>query len=230
MSHNTWIHRIVRVGVRPLARTQVSPNHITTVRLFTGIAAAGLIAMGEWPWAQLGAAVFVFSMFLDRADGELARMTGKMTPGGHRYDLFSDAFCNSLAFVAIGIGLRDGHSFGYWAIPMGAVAGIAIALNLWLVMAIEEIKGARAAELGCFLGFDADDATLVLPIAIWLGWEVPMMLMAFIFAPLFTVWASWHFTRLHRLAQSPFAELYQARATGVAPVLQRVEQSRPQSR
>ena len=41
MSHNTWIHRIVRVGVRPLVPTAVSPNHITRLRLILGVAAAG---------------------------------------------------------------------------------------------------------------------------------------------------------------------------------------------
>ena len=40
MSHNTWIHRGVRILVRPLAKTPVTPNQITTLRLLTGIGAA----------------------------------------------------------------------------------------------------------------------------------------------------------------------------------------------
>lgn len=231
MSHNTWIHRIVRVAVRPLARTRVTPNQVTVVRLFTGVAAAGLLAMGVWPWSALGAGVFALSMLLDRADGELARQTGKHSPGGHRFDLFADAFSNALAFVAIGIGLRDGTSLGYWAIPMGAVAGAAIMLNLWFVMAMEEMKGARSAELKSFYGFDADDATLLLPVFVWLGWEVPMTVMAFACAPVFTALAARHFTKLHRLDRSPFADLIQPRPAGAdqRPVLQPVERRRSQS-
>jgi phosphatidylglycerophosphate synthase len=231
MSHNTWIHRIVRVAVRPLARTRVTPNQVTVVRLFTGVAAAGLLAMGVWPWAAIGAGVFALSMLLDRADGELARMTGKHSPGGHRFDLFADGFSNALAFVAIGIGLRDGTSLGYWAIPMGAVAGISIMLNLWFVMAMEEIKGARSAELKSFWGFDADDATLLLPIFVWLGLEAPITIMAFICAPIFTALAARHFTKLHGLDRSPFADLYQPRpsAQRERPVLQPVDRRRPQS-
>jgi len=234
MSHNTWIHRLVRLGVKPLARTRITPNHLTSLRLLTGMTAAGLIATGARPWAALGGVMFIASFLLDRADGELARLSGKHSPSGHRFDLFSDALANSLAFVAIGIGLRDGNSLGYWAMPLGALAGIAIALNLWLVMAIEEIKGVRAAELGSLCGFDADDATLMLPVALWLGWDVPTIVLASICAPLFTVWASWHFTRLYRLSRSPFADLYQpapsSRSSDMQPaVLRPVEQSRAQS-
>lgn len=231
MSHNTWIHRIVRTAVRPLARTSVTPNQVTWVRLGTGVAAAGLLAVGVWPWAAIGAGVFAFSMLLDRADGELARMTGKHSPGGHRFDLFADAFSNALAFVAIGIGLRDGTSLGYWAIPMGAVAGISIMLNFWFVLAMEEIKGARSAELKSFMGFDADDATLLLPIFVWMDWGVPITIMAFVCAPIFTALAARHFTRLHRLERSPFADLIQPRASesNAGPVLQPVDRRRPQS-
>jgi len=51
MSHNTWIHRVVRVSlVKPLINIPVTPNHLTTARLLTGIAAAALVAKGEPRW------------------------------------------------------------------------------------------------------------------------------------------------------------------------------------
>lgn len=230
MSHNTWIHRLVRVGVRPLARTRVTPNQVTVVRLLTGIAAAACLATGAWKWSVIGAGLFAVSMFLDRADGELARMTGKHSPGGHRFDLFADGFCNALAFVAIGIGLRDSSFLGYWAIPMGAVAGAAIMVNLWFVMAMEEIKGARSAELKSFHGFDADDATLLLPVFVLLGWEVPLTIMAFVFAPVFTALASRHFTKANRLDRSLFADLFKLprSAPPPQPALQPIDHRRPQ--
>lgn len=194
-----------------------------------------MLARGDWPWSMMGALLFAISMFLDRADGELARQTGRTSPGGHRFDLFADAFCNALAFVAIGIGLRDGNILGYWAIPMGAVAGIAIMLNFWFVLAMEEIKGARSAELKSVWGFDADDATLLLPVFVLMGWGVPITIMACVFAPIFTALAARHFTRLHRLDRSPFADLLQVfqpgRAAGAnaGMVLQPSDQRRPQS-
>ena len=208
MSHNTWIHRAVRVGVKPLAHTRVTPNQVTGLRLFTGIAAAGLVAVGEAPWDNVGAGIFLLSMLLDRADGELARMTQKFSPNGHGFDLFADAFCNSLIFVAIGIGLREGSILGYWAIPMGAVAGIFIALNLWMVIAVEDIKGVRAAELKSLWGFDADDGMLLVPILIWLGLDVVTKILAFVFAPIFMVLAAAHYTRRYGFDRLPFVSLY----------------------
>lgn len=201
MSHNTWIHRVVRVGVRPLARTDLTPNQVTGARLVTGLAAAAMLAVGGKALVAIGAGALLLSMLLDRADGELARQTGKFSPGGHRFDLFADALCTSLIFIAIGIGLRDDNMLGYWAIPMGAVAGIAVVFNLWMVMTVEELKGARAAELGSRWGFDPDDATFLIPVFLWMGWEVGVIVLAFLFAPLFAFLAAFHFVRAHRLLQ-----------------------------
>ena len=74
MSHDTIIHRIVRPAVRRVALTGVTPNQITTLRLLGGIAAA-LAFAGPAPWPAIGGGIFLFSMLLDRADGELARQT-----------------------------------------------------------------------------------------------------------------------------------------------------------
>ena len=117
MSHDTWIHRGVRAPVRRLAKTPVTPNQITTLRLVTGLGAAAAFALGSDPFRHLGAGVFVLSVLLDRADGELARMSGKTSRAGHVYDLFADAVCNAVIFFGLGVGLRGGY-FGSWAILM----------------------------------------------------------------------------------------------------------------
>lgn len=171
MSHNTWIHRAVSVVVQPLTATPVTPNQVTTLRLITGLAAAAL---------------FLVSMFLDRMDGQLARLTGKTSPHGHTYDLVSDALCNALAFVGLGVGLRAGE-FGYWSAPMGLAAGLAITTILWLVMRMEQLHGQRAAELETAAGFDADDALLVVPLLIWLGLAEWLLVAASLGAPVFAL-------------------------------------------
>jgi phosphatidylglycerophosphate synthase len=186
MSHDTWIHRIVRVGVRPLVRTPVTPNQITTLRLAAGLAAAAALAHGGESWRAWGAGIFVLAMLLDRADGELARLSGRTSPWGHTYDLVSDALCTALAFFALGIGLRGG-SFGAWAPVMGLAAGLAVAAVLWLVMRLEERHGARAGELGSTAGFDPDDALLAVPVAVWLGLSDWLLAAACIGAPAFAV-------------------------------------------
>jgi len=187
ISHNTWIHRIARVAVRPLVGTAVTPNHLTTLRLATGLAAAGALAAGASPWQHVGAAIFVVSLVLDRADGELARLAGKTSPWGHTYDLIADAAADALVFVGLGVGLRESAALGQWAIPMGMVAGISVAAIFWLVMRVEALEGERAAELPSIAGFDVDDSILIVPIAVWLGGSVPLLVAATVAAPAFAM-------------------------------------------
>jgi len=165
-----------------LARTSVTPNQVTTLRLTAGISAAACFAVGGTLWPQIGGGMFVFAMVLDRADGELARMTAATSPGGHKFDLIADTASNALAFIGLGIGLRE-SALGLLALPLGVFAGAAVAAVLWLVMRMEEMGGARAAELGGFAGFDPDDAMLAVPVAVWLGWSVPLIYAAAIGAP-----------------------------------------------
>ncbi|MBF0168333.1 MAG: CDP-alcohol phosphatidyltransferase family protein [Alphaproteobacteria bacterium] len=186
MSHNTWIHKVSRLGVRPLVNTAVTPNQITTLRLACGIASAALVASGEASLIAWGAGLFLVSMVLDRADGELARLSGKTSPWGHRYDLIADSLSNALIFVGLGIGLRDGF-FGLWSIPMGFMAGSAVASILWLVMRAEALQGARAAEISGSGGFDPDDGMLAIPVLIWLGLSQILLALAAIGAPAFAV-------------------------------------------
>ena len=162
MSHDSWVHHIARVAiVRPLMPTPVTPNQLTTVRLVTGIAAAAMVGAGVTPWEHIGAAVFVLSVLLDRADGDLARLTGRTSLGGHKYDLIADTVSNALILCGLGVGLREG-GFGLMAVLMGALAGAAVAAILWMVMRMEELKGHRAGELPSFWGFDVDDAVLLI--------------------------------------------------------------------
>jgi len=158
----------------------VTPNQLTTVRLALGVAAAASLAVGgavagpvaalpgETFWPHLGAGLFVLSMLFDRADGDLARMTGRTSPGGHLYDLIADGMSDALLFIGLGLGLRDG-AFGTGAIGFGFLAGLSIALIFYLVMRIEAIEGERGGELPSFGGFDVDDAIILVPFGIWFG-------------------------------------------------------------
>ncbi len=202
ISHNTWIHRFARITiVRPLATTSVTPNQVTTVRLLTGIAAAAVLAVMGESGNVIAATLFLLSILLDRADGDLARLTGQTSPIGHKYDLVSDTFCNALIFIGLGIGLRNG-AYGPASMAMGLAAGLAIGAVLWLVMRIEELEGARAAELGETAGFDPDDAMLVVPIAITLGGAEGLLLAASIGAPSFAVFFFWLFRRKLRRSKT----------------------------
>ena len=189
ISHNTYIHRIVRPAVRTLVNTPITPNQVTITRLAGGLAAAGCFAVGATGW---GSPLFVIALLLDRADGELARLGGKTSDWGHSFDLISDGVSNTASFVGIGFGLRAGI-LGSWAVPFGIAAGLAVASILWMTMQIEQRAGQRGAELGGAAGFDPDDAILVLPLAMVLGGGVPLLLAAAIGAPAFAAFYAWYF-------------------------------------
>jgi phosphatidylglycerophosphate synthase len=201
MSHNTWIHKIVRVGVRPLVDTPVTPNHLTTLRIATGLAATAAYAAGTAEWRAWGGVIFVLSMLLDRADGELARLGGKTSPWGHKYDLIADAFCNAIILVGVGLGIRDG-AFGLWAPAMGAIAGVAIAAILLLILGVERLEGEGAGEIGGAAGFDPDDAMLAVPVIMWMGWVEALIVAASIGAPGFALFLYLKFRRRLRPAKT----------------------------
>ena len=185
MSHNTWFHKVSRVIiVKPLVKTRVTPNQVTLVRLVSGLSAAGALMVGSNTWFNIGAGLFIVSMLLDRADGDLARITKQMSFNGHKLDLISDATCNSSIFIGLGFGLAN-SSLGLWAILMGVISGLAIATILLLVVQIESIEGTRAAELDSFAGFDPDDIIILVPISILMGWSKYILIAAAIGAPTF---------------------------------------------
>ena len=117
----------------------------------------------------------------------MARLGGKTSSWGHRYDLVSDTLCNALAFLGLGVGLRAGE-FGAWAPVMGLVAGLAIATILWLVVRMESRHGAHAGELGTTAGFDPDDGMIAVPVLVWLGMSDWLLAAACLGAPAFAIY------------------------------------------
>ncbi|KQO09069.1 CDP-alcohol phosphatidyltransferase family protein [Sphingomonas sp. Leaf242] len=180
MSHNTIIHRIVRPAVRIAARTAITPNQITTVRLVSGIAAAVCLAEGTYGWMAIGGVVFVVSMLLDRADGELARQTGQMSVWGYRYDLASDCIASVATFVGLGIGLAATH--GTAALWLGILAGVGIG-TLFAELNVLNFADVRGYELSAGFTVDPDDAMILVPVLIWLGLAWPMTIAAAVITP-----------------------------------------------
>ncbi len=162
----TWTHRLARVAVRPLIGTGVTPNHLTTLRLLTGLGACALVAMGGSGWSIGAAGLWVLSAFLDRADGELARIGDMMSEAGHRYDYLADLLINALIFAAAGWGLRHGW-LGLWSVPLGLLTMTAM-LVCWIGgEAYQKRDGAHRKPYAGRWGFDVDDGLylLALPIA-----------------------------------------------------------------
>ena len=186
MSHNTWVHRLVTVAVRPLARTSVTPNQITTLRLVTGLAAAAAFATGNSTAAQIGGVLWVLSMLCDRADGILARLTEQTSDWGHIYDLICDFCVTVVLFVAIGVGMRDGP-WGDIALWLGLLAGASIALMFWLLYRLDAMLPADRAAVPTAAGFDPDDVLFVVGPLAWFGWLGEFLIVSAVGAPVAAV-------------------------------------------
>ena len=188
MSYNTWIHKFSRQFVKPLVDTPVTPNHLTTGRLVFGVVAAVCFAFSGNPiWDWSGAICFLISMVLDRADGELARLSGKSSQFGALYDLVTDAICNSALFVGIGTGLTN-SSLGNWSILLGIIAGLfIIIIFLASIQLTNEAGTGEAAAFNSLAGFDPDDAMVLVPIGILLGLAQHLLIAAAVITPIVSV-------------------------------------------
>jgi len=190
--HTSWTHRLTRVMVRPLVNTAVTPNHLTTARLISGVAACGAFAVGDATWDFWGGVIWIVSCLLDRADGELARLSGKTSPGGHHYDYVCDVIVNGVLFLAIGIGLRDG-AFGGWAIALGVLASIAIVVASVLAEIMEKADDSGQKTWSGVAGFDFDDMLYLFAPFAWLGWFPYILIGAAIVAPVLMAVTTWRF-------------------------------------
>ena len=170
----TWTHLLARPVVRPLIGTAVRPNHLTTLRLLTGIAACVGLALGTRAGMWWGGALWLVSAFLDRADGELARIGNMMSPGGHRYDYFADVSVNTAFFVAIGFGLRNTW-LGAWSIPLGLLSAASILLASIFAESLERGSPTGTKGITGRWGFDPDDALYLMGPLAWLGWLSPIL-------------------------------------------------------
>lgn len=174
MIGTSWTHLLARLMVTPLIGTKLRPNHLTTLRLLSGVAACVCFALGSRAGMAWGGGLWLVSAFLDRADGELARVGNMMSRDGHIYDYYSDIFVNALFFVAIGVGLR--HSWlGHWAIPLGIVTGLALLACSIFCEQLEQRSPSNTRAYSGRWGFDPDDALYLMSPLAWLGWLSPIL-------------------------------------------------------
>ena len=220
-----WDARLARRLVAPLAGSAVTPNHLTTLRLAVGLAAAAAFVPGSYGWSNFAALLLVGSNFLDHADGELARMTGQASRAGHLYDLASDASVTILLFVAIGIavGKQPGGNLGVAPAALGALSGIAVALIFYLRMRIENLIGKSAVRQPSLGGFESEDLLYLLPLATLCNALSPLLVAASICAPLYAVWVAIDYRRVLR-AECPagVAESAAPRAAAAAGLAERL--------
>jgi archaetidylinositol phosphate synthase len=200
---DSWPRRLARPLVVLLVPIGITPNQVTVTRLVLGLGACGLLTTGERGAAAVAGALWLLAVFLDRVDGELARMAGKSSAFGQRLDYATDLVLASTFFVALGLGL------GGLAVWAGIAAGAAILV----IQVVAEIIDRAQADTGAkafpgFAGFDPEDSHACFAPVVWLGWEAVFLDAAAIGAPLFAVLSLVRLAALRRggLAAGPDGE------------------------
>ena len=203
MAQRPWDARLARRLVTPLKDSRATPNHLTTIRLAVGLAAAAAFLPGTYGWVNIGALLLILSNFLDHTDGELARISGKSSRIGHIYDLASDTVVTILLFLAIGIGVgtRVGSLLQLPPAVLGLVAGSAVALIFYLRMRIEALAGKAASKQGSLAGFETEDVLYLLPLVTLFNGLTNFLVAAAIGAPLFAIWVITDYRRVLRRLQ-----------------------------
>lgn len=93
-----YARRIIDAMVRGLASAGVHPNVLTTVGVTINIGCGVLFGMGEFFWAGI---VLIVANIFDMLDGNVARLTGRVTKFGSFLDSSLDRLSDMVAFLGI---------------------------------------------------------------------------------------------------------------------------------
>jgi phosphatidylglycerophosphate synthase len=189
--------RLARVLVRPLARTPLTPNQMTTITVVLALVGAALIGTGGSPAIHWGAGIFALARFLDHFDGELARQTGRTSRFGYFYDYVAGATSYAALFAGLGFAFRDGW-LGAWSVALGAVGAASAFLSMILNLDIDKREGQGTANYPGFAGFELEDGIYLIAPIVWLGWAEPFFIGAGLGAGLYGLWTvfNWVGSRL----------------------------------
>jgi archaetidylinositol phosphate synthase len=177
---------ICAVLVRPLVRTSVTPNQITTLSLILGLVASALFAWGEWTAVLWAAGLVTVARFIDHMDGELARQSGKTSKFGAMYDSLTGSACYGAMFLGMGYA-EWRHGSGDWVLWLSLAAMVLIVVNMLFQFRVETWSGTAPDPYPQFARIQAEDGIyLILPI-IWLTGTWGFFLVGTIGTLIFTI-------------------------------------------
>ncbi len=151
-----WDQQLARLLMRPFRNTCLHPNHVTTGTLILGLASSLLFMLYGTTWADLASLLFMLAVFSDHMDGELARMSNRISRFGYYYDYMVGGFNYALIFISIGIGLWQEEAETLWLV-LGLMAGLSNPLILYLRMTMEHHLGKQLTQHPGRFGFNVED-------------------------------------------------------------------------
>lgn len=122
-------------------RIGMTANQMTMITFLVGLAAAFLIARGEYTAIVVGAVLFKFASIIDGCDGEIARFKFQSSKFGEWFDTISDNLSYIIFFICVLVGaLRQGRDY---VLPIGIVAlfGVIATLTVMYLYLILFSKG-----------------------------------------------------------------------------------------
>ena len=160
--------RLARACIRPFAGTALHPNTVTGVSLTLGIASGLSFAAGGSGMQHIAALLFMLAVFVDHMDGELARMTGKVSRVGYYLDYLVGSLNYTILFSAIGLGIYqwNGSEIALW---IGLAAGLSNPIIVALRLLMERRFGSEAVEHPSGGGFELEDFIYLIGPVTWLG-------------------------------------------------------------
>jgi phosphatidylglycerophosphate synthase len=127
--------------IRPISRrislmiykTNIAPEIIVLLGTLIGIL-GGILFLLNLYWITLVAAILVYlSNVLDCVDGEIARISGKVTKKGALLDEYTDRLTDTIIYFCLGlVNYWIYNSYWIWIITFFAVAGNFIMVDLGL--------------------------------------------------------------------------------------------------
>ena len=160
--------RLARACIRPFAGTALHPNVVTGISLALGIASGWSFAAGGPGMQHIAAPLFMLAVFVDHMDGELARMTGKVSRAGYYLDYLVGSLNYTILFSAIGAGIYQwsGSEDALW---IGLAAGLSNPIIVALRLMMERRFGSEAVEHPSGGGFELEDFIYLIGPVTWLG-------------------------------------------------------------
>ena len=104
------------------------PNVVTVISIFLGVFAGFCWWHTTMGWTVLGIIMFMMANFLDSADGQLARMTGKKTLWGRLLDGFAGDLWFASIYIFLALRLTDQ--------PMPLGGGPVWGIWIWVIMLV----------------------------------------------------------------------------------------------
>jgi CDP-diacylglycerol--glycerol-3-phosphate 3-phosphatidyltransferase len=116
----TACNHVILWIVRGLALSKIHPNVLTFLGLLINIAAAGLLARGQFFWAGL---VIIGAGLFDMVDGRVARETNRVTRFGGFFDSVLDRYSDLALLVGLLVWYGSINRFFYVVLTAVVMAG-----------------------------------------------------------------------------------------------------------